>query len=86
MLLTVTTIRFLCFWINAEARTTQKRAALCRLYVFLRQSLHAGNCTLDCFHTMLAHLKTVENVTKQNEPNIQTITAQYENNAKFTGN
>ena len=43
MSLAVTTIRFHCYQINAEARTTQKRVAL-RIYVSLGYSLHAGCC------------------------------------------
>ena len=35
-------MHFLCYHINAEARTTQQRAALRRLYLFLGYSLHAG--------------------------------------------
>ena len=43
MLLAVTTIAtFLCYHIKAEACTTQQRAALRRLYLFLGYSLHAG--------------------------------------------
>ena len=34
ILLAVATMHFLCYHINAEARTTQQQVALCRLYLF----------------------------------------------------
>ena len=59
MLLADTARRFLYYQTYAEARTTQRQAAFCRLYDFLGYNLHAG-CEKCDFTKLLSFFSVVE--------------------------
>ena len=56
MLLAVTTILFLCYHINAEARTTQQRAALRRLRLTLYVMKANMSASFDIFQSLTTEI------------------------------